>query len=81
MASYFFVTEKRFAKEMAKIIPLPAGRQDGRSVALNKEKTKRQRDYFAADDRLGKVAYNRPVGQEDERDEIWGTGTENILSA
>jgi hypothetical protein len=50
-------------------------------VALNKEKTKRQRDYFAADDRLGKVAYNRPVGQEDERDEIWGTGTENILSA
>jgi hypothetical protein len=46
----------------------------------NKEKTKRQRDFFAADDRLGKVAYNRPVGQEDERDEIWGTGTENILS-
>lgn len=45
MASYFFVTEKRFAKEMPKIIPPPAGRQDGRSVALNKEKTKRkQRD-------------------------------------
>ncbi len=42
MASYFFVTEKRFAKEMPKNIPLPAGRQDGRSVALNKEKTKRK---------------------------------------